>query len=82
MHHHGPKCLEGPVSGKQSWWLHPNENPLPMTSPSALEPPRGDQESVRGELVQRIRREIAAGTYETPEKIERALSRLLAHLQA
>jgi hypothetical protein len=32
---------------------------------------------IRWELVQRIRKEIAAGTYETPEKLEKALERML-----
>ncbi len=32
---------------------------------------------IRWELVQRIKKEIAAGTYETPEKLEKALERLL-----
>jgi hypothetical protein len=31
----------------------------------------------RAELVERIRREIAAGTYETPEKWQAALDRFL-----
>jgi hypothetical protein len=33
---------------------------------------------IRHELVARVRREIAAGVYETPEKMEAALERLLA----
>ncbi len=32
---------------------------------------------IRTELVERVRREIAAGTYETPEKWEAAFDRLL-----
>jgi negative regulator of flagellin synthesis FlgM len=32
---------------------------------------------VRQDLVNRIRSEIAAGTYETPDKLEAALDRLL-----
>lgn len=32
---------------------------------------------IRWELVQKVRREIAAGIYETPEKLEVALERLL-----
>ncbi len=34
---------------------------------------------VRHELVARVRREIAAGTYDTPEKMEIALERMFAH---
>lgn len=37
---------------------------------------------VRADLVERVRSEIAAGTYETPEKIEAALERLALDLEA
>jgi hypothetical protein len=37
---------------------------------------------IRTELVERVRREIAAGTYETPDKWEIALSRLLDRLES
>lgn len=33
---------------------------------------------VRKELVERVRREISAGTYDTPAKLEEAFERLLA----
>jgi hypothetical protein len=46
----------------------------PKRDAADLEPP------FRSELVERIRREIAAGTYETPEKWERALERLFRRL--
>jgi anti-sigma28 factor (negative regulator of flagellin synthesis) len=36
--------------------------------------------AIRTELVDRIRREIAAGTYDTPEKLEAALDRMLKRL--
>jgi hypothetical protein len=35
----------------------------------------------RSELVERVRREIAAGTYDTPEKWDAALDRLLKRLE-
>lgn len=38
--------------------------------------------AVRWELVQRIRRELAAGGYETPEKWAVVLDRLVAELAA
>ncbi len=37
--------------------------------------------SIRRELVERVRREIAAGTYDTPEKMEKALDRFLDRLE-
>jgi negative regulator of flagellin synthesis FlgM len=43
--------------------------------------PRTQDPEIRRELIERIRREIAAGTYETPEKWEIALQRLLQRLQ-
>jgi hypothetical protein len=42
-------------------------------------PPRGPE--VRTELVERVRREIAAGVYDTPEKMAIALERLLERLE-
>ena len=36
---------------------------------------------IRVELVARVRREIAEGTYDTPEKLEIALERLLGRLE-
>jgi hypothetical protein len=42
-------------------------------------PPRDDE--IRADLVERVRREIAAGTYETPEKWDIALQRLLERLE-
>jgi hypothetical protein len=36
---------------------------------------------IRTDLVERVRREIAAGTYETPEKWAIALERLLQRLE-
>ena len=44
------------------------------TAPEVRDP------SVRYELVARVRREIAAGTYDTPEKLEIALSRMMERL--
>ena len=44
-------------------------------------PPDRDDADVRWELVDRVRREIAAGVYETPEKWEQALDRLHARLE-
>ena len=40
-----------------------------------------EQRPIRRELVERIRREIAAGTYETPDKWEAALGRLFRFLE-
>ena len=42
----------------------------------------GGLPEIRAELVDRVRAEIAAGTYETPEKLQRAVERMLDELFA
>ena len=69
MYRHGPTCLEGPVTRKRPCW---RETFGADAVPEAAE--------VRADLVARVRREIAAGTYDTPEKLEAALERLLEDL--
>jgi hypothetical protein len=49
--------------------------------PETIVSPADDDPPIRTDLVQRIRRVIAAGTYDTPEKWEVALDRLLDHLE-
>ncbi|MCL2743753.1 MAG: flagellar biosynthesis anti-sigma factor FlgM [Planctomycetaceae bacterium] len=39
-----------------------------------------ESSTVRFELVNRVKKEIAAGTYDTPEKMDIALDRLLSRL--
>ena len=77
MFTHGPSCLSGPVSRLRRWWM-PLERPDLMDE--AAENHRHEDRPIRRELVERVRREIAAGTYETPEKLEAALARLLDRL--
>jgi hypothetical protein len=73
MHAHGPSCLPGPVIRDHLHWSVP-------TGTNRLS--RGGDRSVpiRRSLVERVRREIIAGTYDTPEKFEVALERLLRRL--
>ena len=66
MHAHGPSCLPGPVTRDRPWWSVP--------AGARYDAP------VRHHLVERVRREIAAGTYETAEKLEAALEHLLRRL--
>jgi hypothetical protein len=57
--------------------------PLPEQDPE-VRARRGSPDPaapVRWDLVERIRREIEAGTYETTEKLEAALDRLVEGLQ-
>jgi hypothetical protein len=68
MYRHGPTGLDGPVSRNRRLWKRA------ATQPKAQPPMRTD-------LIERVRAEIAAGTYETPEKWQAALERLLGSLE-
>ena len=86
MHRHGPSCLPGPVSRVRGWWTQPDAGPAPPGDPraTAMDNPNDcppDGRPIRTELVERVRREIAAGTYDTPEKWAIALERLLRRLE-
>ena len=89
MHEHGPDERLGPVRGTRAWWQGLNAPPEQSADgpPLTVKPRRKrrksskDSEAVRNELVERIRREIAAGTYDTEEKWEAALDRLLERLE-
>jgi Anti-sigma-28 factor, FlgM len=66
---HAPCVLKGPVTRERPWWARPRRT-------SRRRPTAG----VRTELVARVRREIAAGTYDTPQKWDAALERLAQSL--
>lgn len=66
---HSATPLSGPVSRR--WWMSLSE-PQPDGPPPDLHDP-----TIRRDLVERVRTEIAAGVYETPEKLEAALERFL-----
>ena len=84
MHEHGPDELNGPVRGTPAWWRglsappdEPDEAP-----PVQRKKPRKSAKPIRTDLVDRVRKEIAAGTYNTQEKWEAALERLLERLES
>ncbi len=81
MHTHGPGCLHGPLSGGQKWWQAPasarEAEPLPPDQPRR----RPADAPIRKDLVERVRREIEAGTYDTPEKFQAALEKMLRRLE-
>jgi hypothetical protein len=79
MYRHGATCLTGPVSLARVWWTAPIEA-NEVAENRALAAPPSAPEEIRQDLVARVRREIAEGTYETPEKLETALARLLNRL--
>jgi hypothetical protein len=68
----GPNCLEGPVSRTSPWWT--------ASAAGRAHDARADR-PIRRDLVERVRREIAAGTYETPEKWDAALDKLFERLE-
>jgi hypothetical protein len=83
MHEHGPDCMEGPIRGTHAWWrgLAPVQEPAAGQAQCTNQDSHGAEEpGIRKELVERIRREIAAGTYDTPEKWQAALDKLAARL--
>jgi hypothetical protein len=75
MHTHKASCLAGPLTGGRTWWRH-------LTNETPAQEGKGKEELFRAALVERIRGEIAAGTYDTPEKWEAALERLSQRLDA
>lgn len=84
MRKHFPRNFSGPVRGSPAWWdgLEPQlraaeeeiKGKKKRTSAPASDP------QVRQELVDRVRKEIEAGTYDSPEKWEAALDHLLERL--
>lgn len=69
------------------WW-HEETRPSPWLIRTAREPwlmasypePASSDSNRRAKLIARIRRQIQEGVYETPEKLEIALRRLLERL--
>ena len=91
MYNHPSSPFPGPVTQARSWWADDQTSSTLLAQPFDLEEatmnPR-DDESLRGgqpirwELVNRVRREIADGIYETPEKWDVALDRLTDRLNS
>jgi hypothetical protein len=89
MHEHGPDELQGPVRGTSAWWrgmdvepaLSDEGTPIQSTPRKKQKKPPKDARPIRTELVARVRKEIAAGTYDTQEKWEAALDCLLDRLE-
>lgn len=61
--------LTGPVTANRGWWAKPKR--------TARQKP-----AIRTELVNRVRAEIAAGTYDTPERFEAAMAKMLMAIDA
>jgi anti-sigma28 factor (negative regulator of flagellin synthesis) len=96
MREHGPSRKTGPIRGLRV--LRPGNTDVaePVNNPknerrttrrTNLEVFKdtssgGNDPMIRTHLVERIRREIAAGTYDSDEKLEAALDTLLARLDS
>ena len=89
MDPHHSSALAGPVTWTRSWWPRRADEPAPRKrasrrrnagSRNAAGDNTAPEPEIRQELVDRVRREIAEGTYETPEKWDEALRRLLERL--
>ena len=72
-----PDAPRGYNTRGQHWSLGSGELPIMV----ARRQRRLPSPPLRWELVARVRREIEAGTYETPEELEAALKRLLEELE-
>lgn len=83
MPRHGPNDFTGPLRGTTAWWHGtqdasghlPDSDPPPNSSNQTTDP------DIRRDLVERLRRDIAAGVYDTPEKWQAALDRMLERLE-
>lgn len=71
MFKHGPSIISGPVSRNHKKW---------KSQPKVVSKRRNAEAPIRQDLVNRVRSEIAAGTYDTPEKFEKALDKMLGEL--
>lgn len=88
MFRHGPKSPNGPITRVRGWWYEEdnNTNCAVLPEPETMEkqhdedaPWRHDPD-IRVDLVDRVRRAIAAGAYDTPDKLELAFERMLESL--
>jgi negative regulator of flagellin synthesis FlgM len=83
-HVHGPHSLQGPYSARSSA-ARPNYSvsntgdqlDISAAAQAAIDAFDKANDTVRTDLVARVKNEIAAGTYETEAKLDAALERLL-----
>ena len=79
MQRHGPSCLTGPLSRRNGKAFPAASEDCQGEPKCARRPPLSQDE--RRARIDRIRREIAAGDYDTPEKLAIALDRLFRRLE-
>jgi hypothetical protein len=91
MHSHQASCLRGPISRSRKRWSSAADScdppgserlaGVPAPASSSNDVPSLTDPDIRRDLVERVRRQIAEGTYDTPEKWQAALDKLLNELE-
>ena len=76
----GSTCRMGFVQRSQVWESKDGSNSVRARVAISGSDPATLEGGIRLDLVARVRKEIAEGTYDTPEKLEAALERLIARL--
>lgn len=74
---HGPRFYTGPRRGSRAWWKGTQGETPPTPAEEPNSPSWKNDPEIRQDLVERIRKEIAAGNFDTPGKWEESLDRLL-----
>lgn len=82
---HGIHGVQGPHSNHRATGTTPSQSATGPSdqldiSPAAEAAAQAAEGGIRADLVARVRNEIAAGTYETPDKLDAALDGLLNEL--
>ena len=80
MYWHSPVGLRGPVTRARTWWNIQAAERNTADSASRVGETAVVDEEIRADLVARVRQEIAEGRYDTAEKWDAALDRLLARM--
>lgn len=81
-HVHGPQTLQGPHAANRSQSPSANQatqaaDQLDISAAAEAVVDAAETGDFRADLVARVRSEIAAGTYVTPDKLDAALDRFL-----
>lgn len=79
---HSPQSLKGPHSNQRANGTKPNSSvnqadQLDISAAADAAASAAESGEIRTDLVNRVRQEIANGTYETPEKLDAALDNFL-----
>ncbi|MEQ8208626.1 MAG: flagellar biosynthesis anti-sigma factor FlgM [Lacipirellulaceae bacterium] len=81
---HGPQNVKGPQGSRPASGDRPaapsQQADSVDISPAASAAANAADGEIRADLVARVKNEIAAGTYETPEKLDTALDNFLNEL--